>query len=126
MTLHQDELLSNIAEGCVVVKRRGIFGIEGLTHVEPVEPHLRGIDLLVPEASVRRPWLLFQLLTQQSGRLLVLFLFGVLVKSKESSAGENIIEVVILQLVGANSTVGIYKVVHALLHKLEILLLIRA
>src|SRR5947209_1450527 len=120
MTFHQYELVRNVVEVRVFMKRRGVLCIERLSHVEAVEPHLRRINLLMPEAAFRSARVSLQLLAQSISSFLVLLLFSHLVKQKQDSTVKYIVQVVVIEFVGANRSIVIYKMVNGLLYELEI------
>src|SRR2546430_12905713 len=98
--LHPNELLRDIVEGCVLVKGRGVLGVERLAHVQAIEPHLVRINLLVPKATLMRARLRLQLFAQQIGSLLVFLLFSYPIERQQKFSFVDIIEVVVVQLVG--------------------------
>src|SRR6185503_2295005 len=122
MKLHQDELLRDVVKRSGLVESGGPLRVERFAHEETVEPHLRRIDLLVPEASSRRARVSLQLLAQERRGFAVLLLLRFLVKQQQNAAGKNMIDVVLVDRVCANGTVVGDEVVHAVLNKLEILL----
>ncbi len=73
MALHQDELLCDVVECGRFVKGDGILGVERFTHVKTVEPHLRRVDLFVPEAAFRSARVRFQLFDAGARRLFCIF-----------------------------------------------------
>src|SRR6266498_3931350 len=53
VTLDQNELFGDVVKIAVFMKHRGVLGIEGLSHIETVQPHLRRIYFLMPETAFR-------------------------------------------------------------------------
>ena len=96
MTFHQDELLRDVVEVGVFVKGCGILGTKRFGHEKAVEPHLRRVDLLVPEAAIGSARVSFQLFAQERGGFAVFFVAGVFIKEQKHSTGENIVEVVVV------------------------------
>ena len=68
-----------------------IFRIERLGHVQSVQPHLLGIDLLVPETAFRRPRLVDQLVEQHVHRLAVFLLSGQIVKPQQGTSRTDVV-----------------------------------
>src|SRR5688500_20381073 len=77
----------------------------------------------MPEATFRRAWVRFQLLPKKRGGFAILLLLRFLVEHEQISSGEHVIDVVLIDRVSANGTVVVDEVVHAILDKLEILLI---
>jgi hypothetical protein len=96
MTLHQDELLRNVVERGVFVKGCGVLGVKRFTHEQTIEPHLRWVDLLVPEAAFGSARMSFQLFAQERSSLAIFLVAGAFIKEQEHSAGKNVVEVVVV------------------------------
>jgi len=45
--------VNNIIKESRLIEGNGIFSVKRLSHVNPIQPHLEGIDFLVPEAAAR-------------------------------------------------------------------------
>src|ERR1051326_4901562 len=99
---YQDELPRDVVEVRVFVERRGVLRVERLGHVEAVEPHLRWINLLVPEASLVRARLRPQLFAQKRGGTPVLLLTRDVVESEQKSARHDVVEAVVFRFVSSD------------------------
>jgi hypothetical protein len=69
------------------VKSGGVLGVERFAHVETVEPHLRRIDLLVPEAAFGSARVRLQLFAQLRAAALRYFSCRVFVKNEQVAPG---------------------------------------
>ena len=120
MPFHQNKLPGYIIKVGVFMKCCGILGIERLSHVETIEPHLMRIDLFVPEPTVRRSRMRLQLLTKQCGSFPVFFLTCHFVKQQQAATGIDVVEVVLSYVVSANTAVGVDEVVDSFLYETEV------
>lgn len=72
---HDDELIHDVVNSLLVLAPgevpHGILGVERLGHVQPVEPHLVRVDLLVPESPVGVAGLRLQLGVERVERHLI-------------------------------------------------------
>ena len=97
-------------------KAGSVAGIERLAHVQAVEPHLPGIHLLVPEASVRCARLLLQLPEQRVHGQAVFLVAGLFPEIKQQTTGADMIQIEVGQLVGPDLALrpdhGIDKLLH--------------
>ena len=84
----------------------GILGIERLGHVESVEPHLVRIGQLVPKSPVVVAGMLLQLTEKRVENLGVTCLARTLGQDEKGSAGADMVEIVLLFLVGQHRRVG--------------------
>ena len=100
MLFHPDELVGNVIP-VVLAKDLGKLCIKRLGHVQAVEPHLRGVNFLVPEAALGSARLSLQLLAQGGGGLPVFLLPRHLIESEQVSSGQEVVEVVFVRLVSA-------------------------
>jgi hypothetical protein len=73
MFFHQYKLPGNILKCSVFLEQHGVFGVEGLSHVQAIEPHLPWINLFVPKAAITGARMMLQLAAQQVGGF---FIFG--------------------------------------------------
>ena len=64
----EQKLMNYIIDRRRVTMPHRILGIERLRHVQPIEPHLLRIDLLVPESSLFRARLRAELFTKPVSR----------------------------------------------------------
>ena len=76
LDVYKRQLVGHIIKGAVFMEEHGILCIERGTHVETVEPHLVGINFLVPEASFFGAGMRAELITQMISRFLVFFFSG--------------------------------------------------
>src|SRR5437660_3842099 len=74
MQVHQRKLFRDVVEICILMQSLRILRVERLGHVQAIKPHLIGIDLLVPEATVGGTRLRLQLGAPELRRTEVLFL----------------------------------------------------
>ena len=98
------EMIADIAEQGVAVLLRGellrIFGIERLCHVEPVQPDLVRIHLLVPECPLRSPRLGIELFPERSQHPAVFPVACLVVQPVIDTARTDVVDIVILLPVG--------------------------
>ena len=97
-----------------------VQGIEGLGHVDAVQPHLVGVDGLVPEIPLMGAGLPAQLCPEEIRRPAVFFIPGALIQGKKHPALVDVVQVIGFRLEGADGTVLAHKVIHAFLDELEI------
>ena len=106
MLIHEEELLGDVVEVGGGLEGGGVLGAEGLGHVGPVEPHLVGIDLLVPVASAGRARLKVELAVEEPGGEGVLRLRGDTVEKEDGAAHLDVVEGMSLGLVADDGAVG--------------------
>ena len=84
-----------------------VFGAEGLGHVGAVQPHLVGIDLLVPVTAAGGAWLQVELVVQELRSLGILCLRGGAVEEEHGAAHLDVVEGVGVGLVASNRPIGV-------------------
>ncbi len=99
--------------------------VERLRHVEAVQPDLVRVDVLVPEAAFLRARHRVELGADKVERLPVLFIAGLVVEKEQVRRGVDVVEVVLLDVVGPDRPVLPDKEIDELLRKIKILLLAR-
>jgi hypothetical protein len=104
-----DDLVGNVVKGGAVVEAEGVFRIEGLGHVEAIEPHLPGITFFVPEAAVLGAGVRGQLGAEEFCGFAVPFLAGHAVEAEDGFAGSDMVDVVIIELIAVDGTIGLDK-----------------
>src|SRR5262245_30676209 len=101
MPLDQYKLFGDVVERCVFMKDGGVFGVKRLSHVQTIEPHLGGVDLLVPKATFGSARVRPELRPQQTGSLTVFVLFRILIKKEKHSAQLDIVQVVLIDAISS-------------------------
>jgi hypothetical protein len=109
---HQQELPGDVVEGGRLAEGARVLGVERLRHVQPVEPHLLRVDLLVPEAALGRARLRAELRAQRVERPPVARLLGALVQAEEQAALRDLVEVELRDVVALDRPVGLHEAVH--------------
>src|SRR6185369_7119048 len=122
MAFHEDELLRDVVEGGIFVKGFGVLGVERFTHKEAVKPHLRGINLFVPETAFRSARMRLQLLAEESSSLSIFLLAGSVVKKEQIAAWKKVVDVVIGWRISSDRAVVRNEMVHAFFNEREVLL----
>ena len=112
VAVHQQELLRDVVEVFGGLEGDGVLGAEGLGHVGAVEPHLVGVDLLVPVAAAGRARLHRELAVQEFGGLGVARVLGDPIEQQDGAAHLNVVQGVRIGLVSGNCSVGGYILVH--------------
>ena len=103
--LNSDDLMSHIVEPCRLVESRGELGIERGGHIDTVQPHLVGIDLLVPEAPFLSAWMGPQLLPQQRSSLFVALVTGGFVQEEQQLALVDLVKIVLFRTIGPDAAI---------------------
>ena len=95
----------------VVAAAEGFFvqRVEGLRHIQTVQPDLVGVDLLVPEVPLIGPGLIPEHLPQPVRRQAELLLPGALVEPEEDAALVDVVQVALLRPEGADAAVGLHE-----------------
>ena len=104
--VHEEELFGDVVEVGGLLEGGGVGGAEGLGHVGAVEPHLVGVDLLVPVAARGGARLDGELVFEEPGGLGVLFLLGNAVDEQRGAAHLDVVEGVAGGFVGGDGAVG--------------------
>ena len=81
-------------------ERHGEFRQERAGHVNAVQPHLLGIELLVPEAALRRRRLTLYLLDESAARLFVFRLARRLEQPQRRAPHADHIQIIFFRLIG--------------------------
>ena len=82
-----------------------------MPHVQTIQPHLIGVTFFVPKTIFFVAGVAIELAAQQICGFFVLFFFGFLVQQQQRTAGRHVVDVVIFQLIGADATVFLHKMV---------------
>ncbi len=77
--VHQQDLFRHVVEDLALGKDLAVLRVERRAHEQPVEPHLVGIALLVPEAALAGPRLLRELTPEELDGLFQPLVAGLLV-----------------------------------------------
>ena len=99
---------------------RFVAGIKYLRHIEPVEPYLVGIYLLVPEVARTRAGLSFYLFVKQVCRLFILFLARFAVQIEEYTPLVYVVEIVCIEFESAYAAVLENIVIDEFVDKIDI------
>ena len=86
---------------------RRIEGVEGLGHVQAIQPHLLRIDFFVPEASFRSAGLLPDLQVERIHHLAVLLPAGQFIQAEEGAARADMVHGIGAALVVRDAPVGV-------------------
>src|SRR3990172_165512 len=98
----------------------GILSQEGSRHVNSIQPHLVGIDLLVPESIAFIARLGSQLFNQQIERLTIPLINGSFQSAEKQFAWVDLVEVVFVHAIGADSAIGPDKPVDPVRNKTQV------
>ena len=79
MFVHQQDLFGHVVEDLALGKDLAVLRVERRSHKQSVQPHLIGISLLVPEATLAGPRLLLELAPEELDGLLQPLVVGLLV-----------------------------------------------
>ena len=104
---HYDELAYHVG-GHVLAVATAIFGHERRAHVEPVEPHLVRVDLLVPESALARARMGAHLCPQQVGGLAEALFVGLVVEVEQELARVDVVDVILGRVVVEDGARGVY------------------
>ena len=116
------ELLVAVDAALHLVVAGLVIHIEGLGHVGAVQPDLPGVNILVPEVALFGAGLGVQLAADGIDGLTVLFLSVDVVEGEEVFALIDVIEVVLLGVVGLDGAVRLHEIIEEVLGKVQILL----
>jgi hypothetical protein len=111
------ELVGHIFQELQLVESQSIFCIERGGHVKPVQPHLKRIDFLMPEASALGTGLLLELAVQELERFGITLITGAPVKRKQELARIDLVEIELAGTIGANITLLGHEVIHPVMDK---------
>ena len=119
----EGQLLRRITDTFLIAGHQAVLHIEGRRHMQPIQPHLIGIALLVPEATVRSAGLMTQLFPEDVRCSAVLFLPSRLVQVKQLAAITDIVQVKAVEGVIADTAriIG-NESIHRILDVVEVLL----
>ncbi len=104
--VHEEELVGDVVEVGGGLEGGGVLGAEGFGHVGAVEPHLVGVDLLVPVAAAGGARLKGELVVEELGGAGVLGVLGDAVEEEDGAAHLDVVEGVGLGLVADDCAVG--------------------
>jgi hypothetical protein len=104
--VHQQKLFGDVVEVGGGLEGDGVFGAKGFGHVSAVEPHLVGIDLLVPVAAGGSARLKGELIVEKLRGERVLGLRCDAVEEEDGAAHLDVVEGVGLGLVAHNAAIG--------------------
>ncbi len=104
--VHEEELVGDVVEVGGGLEGDGELGAEGFGHVGAVEPHLVGVDLLVPVAAAGGARLKGELIVEELGGAGVLGVLGDAVEEEDGAAHLDVVEGVGLGLVADDCAVG--------------------
>ena len=101
-----------------------IVGIEGLGHVEAVEPHLMGVGLLVPEAAFGGAGMVLQLVAEGLHGGHPAGVAGAVIEDVKGVAGADVVCVEVGLLVFVDNTGGVHRSFVPVLHIIENVLIL--
>ena len=117
---------TRVADARVVLHHQAVFHIERRGHVQPIQPHLVGVALFVPESPVGCARLTAQLVAQHLRRPQVLFIPRRLVEIQQLPPVADVIQIEGIERVVANRAAFVgHERVHCVLDVIEILLFAR-
>ena len=102
---HGEELLVGILAALAAVVSGLVLHVEGLGHKEPVQPYLLNIDVLVPEAVVRRAGVVVQLAADGVQGPAVFLLAGQVIEGKKGAAGGDVVQIEVFGGIGVDGAV---------------------
>ena len=120
---HAQTDIGNLGKGVahVAAAERGLIqGVEGLGHIQAVQPDLIGIDGFVPEVSLKGARLLPDLPIEILRGLFILFLPRLCVQGEEHTPLVDIVKIVFFAVVGADRAVVQHEPVDKALRKVEV------
>ena len=110
----------------IVLRHQAVFHIERRGHMQPIQPHLVGVALFVPESPVGCARLPAQLVAQHVCRPQVLFIPRRLVEIQQLPPVADVVQIELIERVVANRAAFIrHERVHCVLDVIEILLFAR-
>ena len=96
-----------------------IVGVEGLGHVQAVQPHLMGVGLLVPEAPFAGAGMVLELVAQGLHGGHPAGIAGAVVEDEEGVAGADVVGVEVGLLVLVDDAGGVHRSFVPVLHVIE-------
>ena len=97
-----------------------IQGVEGLGHIQAVQPDLVGVNLLVPEVALHGAGLAEKLAPQHVGGLAVLLLVGLIIEGEEHAALVDVVQIILALVVGEDGAILGHEMVDEMLGEVEI------
>ena len=104
--VHEEELAGDVVEVGGLLEGGGVLGPKGLGHVGAVEPHLVGVDLLVPVAAAGGAGLKGELVVEELGGAGVLGVLGDAVEEEDGAAHLDVVQRVRVGFVAGDCAVG--------------------
>ena len=114
------ELLKGVPAVGTIIIGYFVLHIEGLGHIQAIQPDLVWIDHLVPEVACCGSWLPFQLAVYRVDGFAVLLPSGKLIEIEKGFAGIYIVQIIFLWIIGSDGAVLLYKVVDKGIGKLQV------
>ena len=114
------ELLKGVPAVGTIIIGYFILHIEGLGHIQAIQPDLVWIDHLVPEVACCGSWLPFQLAVYRVDGFAVLLPSGKLIEIEKGFAGIYIVQIIFLWIIGSDGAVLLHKVVDKGIGKLQV------
>ena len=105
------KLLKGVLAVSAVIIGYFILHIEGLGHIQAIQPDLVWIDHLVPEVACCGSWLPFQLAVYRVDGFAVLLPSGKLIEIEKGFSGIYIVQVILVWIIGSDGAVLLHKVV---------------
>ena len=121
VAIRQNQLLCRVTLRRFIRAESGrILQIKGNGHVLAIQPHLAGINLLMPEPAVAGAGLGVQLGAQQRGGLFVFFLSGLLIQEHELPPVVQVIQVACFPAVPGDAPVRGHHAVERVMNIIEV------
>src|SRR5690606_483350 len=100
------ELLQSVDDTRGLAGDQRIFDLEGQAHIEPVQPDLMGIALLVPVIARENARVLVELADQAAGRSHVAQIARLPIEEEEDTARQDIVDIVFLRVIAGEAPIG--------------------
>ena len=100
------ELAADILVAFAVLIFTGVLSVEHLGHIQTIQPHLVGVNGLVPEIALMGTGLTEQLAIEGINGLAVLFLAALGVDIKKNTALADVVQIIVLFLEAADAAVS--------------------
>ena len=105
MRCRKNKLFRDVVKGCRILCHRGVQGIEWLSHIQTIQPHLVRVDPLVPESAFARPWLLSQLAAKRIGSSTIFLFARQRINPEQSFARCDVIQLIFIESIGVDRAV---------------------
>ena len=103
-----NKLIDNILIILYTVVTKSIFGIERCSHINAIQPHLIGINFLMPETSILIAWMGIELATQQVYSFLIFLIFRLFINTKQEFTRVQTVNVIFMQFISLDASIIVY------------------